>query len=569
MVDPVPMAISLQPILETPIPRDADAMPRSSATPLPPTDQRHRECLDNARRVCAAGTVPTMLVIGGPDIAAVRCNGALAALLNRPHAATRDESGHGLLPGGWSAVAEALRPLYVDEGEAKTEGGAAAPLRPEVALLRLPTEPPVTLRAAPLLAGGRVVGVLATATLDDAIARMAETMRAEVERTSAARSRFLASASHDLRQPFQAMRLFLDALTTQVDGNARATRTAGMLANAMTAGEQLLNALLDISTLDAGTVEADLQTVSLDALLQSLAEEFRPQAEEKGLRLRVHVPADAAGRAFTRSDPVLLGRILRNLLANAIRYTQRGGILLGLRKRDGRWRIEVWDTGFGIPPDKQDVIFDEFHQLTNPSRDPTRGLGLGLAIVRRLSVLLDAPIDVQSRSGRGSVFAVTVERLADGEGAADAPDDALALVAPVDGGGAAGVPLDGMRILVVDDDSMVLSGLQLALESWGCAFVPAANMREVFAAVDGLEGPPDAILTDLRLPGKVSGFDVIDRVRKLFRADIPAVVLTGETAPESLLEGQRRGCAFLHKPLHPDELRRVLEEVRRSGKTAG
>ncbi|HYF90406.1 hybrid sensor histidine kinase/response regulator [Azospirillum sp.] len=554
------MAISLQPFHGTSIPKDTDAkdtdaMPRSSANPMSPTDQRYRECLDNARRVCAAGTVPTMLVIGGPEMAAVRCNEPLAALLNRPRAATRDESGPSLLPGGWTAVAEALRTLYVDEGDPKAAG------RPESSLLSLPTDPPLSLRAAPLLVDGHVVGVLASATLDGAMAQMAETMRAEVARTTAARSRFLASASHDLRQPFQAMRLFLDALTSQVDGNARATRTAGMLANAMTAGEQLLNALLDISTLDAGTVEPDLQPVSVDALLQSLAEEFRPQAEEKGLRLRVHVP-DAAGGAVTRSDPILLGRIVRNLLANAIRYTQRGGILLGLRKRDGQWRIEVWDTGFGIPQDKLDVIFDEFHQLTNPSRDPTRGLGLGLAIVRRLSVLLQAPIEVQSRSGRGSVFAVTVNRL-EGEAPAGAPT-----VGAHADGGTSGVPLDGMRVLVVDDDSMVLSGLLLTLESWGCAFVSASNMREVFAAVDGLEGPPDAILTDLRLPGKVSGFDVIDRVRKLFKTDIPAVVLTGETAPESLLEGQRRGCAFLHKPLHPGELRRVLEEVRRDGKTA-
>ena len=555
---PIPLAISLQPIHEPPISRDTDArdpdaMPRSSATPMSPTDLRYRECLENARRVCAAGTVPTMLVVGGPEMAAVRCNEALATLLNHPRAATRDESGPTLLPGGWPAVVEALRPLY---GTGTAEGPAAPA---DGVTIHLPTDPPLSLRAVPLLVDGRVIGVLATATLDGAIARLAETMRAEVARTTAARSRFLASASHDLRQPFQAMRLFLDALTNQVEGNARATRTAGMLANAMTAGEQLLNALLDISTLDACTVEADMQAVSLDTLLQSLADEFRPQAEEKGLRLRVHLPC----RAVTRSDPVLLGRIIRNLLANAIRYTQRGGILLGLRKRDGQWRIEVWDTGFGIPQDKLDVIFDEFHQLTNPARDPTRGLGLGLAIVRRLSVLLHAPVDVQSRSGRGTVFAVTVGRL---EGEA-APADTPAAVAPV-GHGAASLPLDGMRILVVDDDSMVLSGLLLTLESWGCAFVSASNMREVFAAVDGLEGPPDAILTDLRLPGKVSGFDVIDRVRKLFKTDIPAVVLTGETAPESLLEGQRRGCAFLHTPLPPGELRRVLAEVRRGG-TAG
>lgn len=524
-------------------------MPRSSETSIsttgPVNGQRDRDGLENARRLCAASTVPSLLIAGTPDMAALRCNETLAALLGKPGAAGRDESGATLLPDGWAALSQALRPLYAEA-------------RPDFVTLTLAPALPLTLRAVPLTVDGTVVGALASATLDDAIEQRTAAMRAEVERATAARSRFLASASHDLRQPFQAMRLFLDALTAQVDGNARAMRTTTMLGNAMTAGERLLNALLDISTLDAGTVDADMQTVSLDTLLNSLADEFRPQAAEKGLRLRVHVP-----KATTRTDPVLLGRIVRNLLANAIRYTQQGGILLSVRRRAGRWRIEVWDTGFGIPPDKQDVIFDEFHQLTNPSRDPTRGLGLGLAIVRRLSRLLNAPVEVQSRAGRGSVFAVTVDRVAPEPEAveAEAPhphardDDE--------------VPLDGMRLLVVDDDSMVLSGLLLTLESWGCDFVSAADMREVFAAVDGLDGPPDVILTDLRLPGKVSGFDVIDRVRKLFRTTIPAVVLTGETAPDALLEGQRRGCAFLHKPLHPGDLRRVLEELRCASSVGG
>ncbi|WP_449234644.1 ATP-binding response regulator [Azospirillum doebereinerae] len=520
-------------------------MLRSSETPIPTTDPRYRDCLDNARRLCASSPIPSLLIVGAPDMAALRCNEALASLLEKPRAALRDENGPALFPAGWAALTQALLPLFDGEG------------RPEFATLRLAPTVPLSLRAVPLTVDGTVIGALATATLDEAIEQRTATMRAEVERATAARSRFLASASHDLRQPFQAMRLFLDALNTQVEGNARAMRTTGMLGNAMTAGERLLNALLDISTLDAGTVEADVQTVALDALLNSLADEFRPQAEEKGLRLRVRVP-----KGTTRSDPVLLGRIVRNLLANAIRYTQQGGILLSARQRKGRWRIEVWDTGFGIPPDKQDVIFDEFHQLTNPSRDPTRGLGLGLAIVRRLSALLHAPVEVQSRAGRGSVFAVTVERVE--------PEPAVAAESPGSSDEEADeIPLDGMKLLVVDDDSMVLSGLLLTLESWGCDFVSAADMREVFVAVDGLDGPPDVILTDLRLPGKVSGFDVIDRVRKLFRTTIPAVVLTGETAPDALLEGQRRGCAFLHKPLHPGELRRVLEELHQTIRSRG
>lgn len=498
--------------------------------------------LDNARRLCLGSSLPSLLVAGTGGQPWVLCNETMAALLGRTGAVADPLPAAALLGECWPALAARL-------SEAGDQDWIS---------LTLALPEPLGLRAVPVREGGTLRGWLATVAMDEAMARLDERMRGEVARTAAARSRFLASASHDLRQPFQAMRLFLDALNAQVAEMPRAKRTADMLGNAMTAGERLLNALLDISTLDAGTVEPDLQPVALHELLDSLAEEFRPQAEEKGLRLRVRLRP-----AMTHGDPVLLGRIVRNLLSNAIRYTQRGGILLGLRRQGGRWRIEVWDTGFGIPRDKQDVIFDEFHQLTNPSRDPTRGLGLGLAIVRRLSALLRAPVDVRSRPGRGSVFTITVE-----SGVVEPPPPAQShpsIDRKVESGDAEATPLAGMTLLVVDDDAMVLTGLRLALEAWGCTIVPAADMREVFAAVDAMDHPPDAILTDLRLPGNVSGFDVIDRVRRLFRRDISAVVLTGETAPDSLLEGQRRGCTFLHKPLHPGELRRVLEELRSEG----
>nr|WP_246499556.1 hybrid sensor histidine kinase/response regulator [Azospirillum soli] len=344
------------------------------------------------------------------------------------------------------------------------------------------------------------------------------------------------------------MRLFLDALCSQI-ADEKALHTAEMLGNAMTAGERLLNALLDISTLDAGTVSADVQTFALDEMLGQLVDEFRPQCEEKGLRLRAHL---RPGTAVT--DPILLGRIVRNLLSNAIRYTQRGGLLLAMRQRGKQWRVEVWDTGFGIPEEQQSAIFDEFHQLENPNRDPTRGLGLGLAIVRRLSELLHTPVEVHSRVGRGTMFAVTVE--------SGAPQAEPEPAPPAQTAPAGASPLAGMSVLAVDDDSMVLTGLTMILESWGCNVAAAGDMREVFAVLDGLPEAPAVILTDLRLPGTVSGFDVIDRVRRLYGHDIPAVVLSGETAQSALLEGQRRGCSFLHKPLHPGELRQVLEQIR-------
>ncbi len=512
------------------------------------------ECVANARRICRACAVPAFVLSGAPDTPLLFPNDELAALLGKSPGDALPAAAW--LGAGWPAVAAAVKPLFAAAAipqEGAPQEGVPFALTPHTSGAE-----PVLFRAVPLTEGGRTVGALAVAAqpMPDhrATSRMEKAMRAEIERTSAARSRFLASASHDLRQPFQAMRLFLDALCSQIT-DEKARHTADMLGNAMTAGERLLNALLDISTLDAGTVQPDLQTVALDELLGQLVEEFRPQGQEKGLRLRARL---CPGTTVT--DPVLFGRIMRNLLSNAIRYTQRGGLLLAMRRRGDQWRIEVWDTGFGVPDEQLTAIFDEFHQLQNPNRDPTRGLGLGLAIVRRLSDLLGTSVDVRSRVGRGTVFSVTIDAAAP---LADepAPDTtATAAAAPPASGGAV---LAGMTVLAVDDEAMVLTGLQMILESWGCTVAAAGDMREVFAVLDALPEPPAVILTDLRLPGTVSGFDVIDRVRRLYNRDIPAVVLSGETAQSALLEGQRRGCSFLHKPLHPGELRQVLEQIRR------
>ncbi|MCW2246662.1 signal transduction histidine kinase/ActR/RegA family two-component response regulator [Azospirillum fermentarium] len=475
-----------------------------------------------ALAICRTSPVPAFAVTG-PERSVMESPALESLRLSR--------GGHGVPA---AALAGAVEELFGDGVTADDAMIISVPLgNPAV---------PVSMTAVPVVAGGKVQAVFASGAPpagDDAV-------RVEVERATAAKSRFLASASHDLRQPFQAMRLFLEALTVQLDGQQRALQTAGLLGNALQAGEKLLTALLDISTLDAGTVKVAPKTFALDDMILRLADEIRPQAAEKGLSIKVRIQAATAD-----TDPVLLERIIRNLLSNAVRYTRQGAILLAVRPRGGALRVEVWDTGFGIPPEQLDSIFDEFHQLENPSRDPDKGLGLGLAIVRRLSHLLHTPLTVRSTVGRGSLFAVTVPRAAEEEVAAeDNPDSAGAL------------PLHGTTVLVVDDDAMVLTGLRLSLESWGCTVVFAGDMREVMQAVDGLTEPPDIILSDLRLPGGVTGFQVIDRVRRLFATTIPAVVLTGETGEAELVEGRRRGCAFLHKPLHPADLRQVLGRIR-------
>lgn len=475
-----------------------------------------------ALAICRASPVPAFVVMGAER--RVVENSALQGLRR---------AGDGTAP-----LSGAVEHLFV----------SGKPIAAEGAAVDIPTGAvtPLAMTAIPIVEGDTVQAVYACA----APPVQADAVRVEVERATAAKSRFLASASHDLRQPFQAMRLFLEALTVQLDGQPRALQTAGLLGNALQAGEKLLTALLDISTLDAGTVKVAPKTFALDEMVGRLADEIRPQAAEKGLSIKVRVfPATAD------TDPVLLERIIRNLLSNAVRYTRQGAVLLAVRPRGSALRVEVWDTGFGIPPEQLDSIFDEFHQLENPARDPDKGLGLGLAIVRRLSQLLRTPLTVRSNLGRGSMFAITVPRAA---------------VAAVDDSGEASpdaLPLHGTTVLVVDDDAMVLTGLRLSLESWGCIVIFAGDMREVMQAVDGLTEPPDIILSDLRLPGGVTGFQVIDRVRRLFATPIPAVVLTGETGEAELVEGRRRGCTFLHKPLHPMDLRQVLGRIR-SGEAA-
>lgn len=354
----------------------------------------------------------------------------------------------------------------------------------------------------------------------------------------AAKSRFLAAASHDLRQPFQAMRFFHSVLSSQV-GDGPARRTADMLGGALNSGEQLLNALLDISTLDAGTVEPRLQCFDLGEVVRRVAAEFQPDCEHKGLSLRIR-----AASVPVRTDPVLLERIVRNLLANAVTYTRSGGILVGLRRRSGKARIEVWDTGFGIPEDQQAAIFEEFHQLDNPERDRNRGLGLGLAIVRGLSQLLNTPIEVRSTLGRGTVFMVSVPM---GRVAADQSTKEVT------------AQMSAKTVLVVEDDDMVLMGLTMILETWGINVLAAEDMTQVLQKLDHMR--PDLILSDLRLRGGLTGFEVVERVRAMLGETVPAIILTGETGKAELEEGRRRQLAFLHKPIQPETLKQAVAKV--------
>jgi signal transduction histidine kinase/CheY-like chemotaxis protein len=424
----------------------------------------------------------------------------------------------------WSRIVDAIVAVAADGIPTETEiavgGGASGIIR---------------LHLAPVMTGPQVGAVLVWL---DGPRLAAQEVRAEAERTVAAKSRFLAAASHDLRQPFQAMRFFHSVLADHVhDPSAR--RAAEMLGKALSSGEQLLNALLDISTLDAGTVRVRPKIFNIGRLTEEIAAEFGPQAKAKGLDFRLH-PRDIE----VTSDPILVERIIRNLLANAVHYTRQGGILVGVRCRGDRALVEVWDTGFGIPEDQLGAIFEEFHQLENLERDRAGGLGLGLAIVARLARLLAVPIAVRSRLGLGSVFSVALS---------------LAGKSTRSGGeerGEVSMDVGHRTILVVDDDSMVLTGLQMVLETWGLTVLAAQDLSQVLECID--QDRPDVILSDLRLRGGLTGFDVVDRVRAILGAEVPAIILTGETGKAELAEGQRRKLAFLHKPVQAEPLKQAI-----------
>ncbi|MFQ5958706.1 MAG: hybrid sensor histidine kinase/response regulator [Alphaproteobacteria bacterium] len=362
------------------------------------------------------------------------------------------------------------------------------------------------------------------------------------ESANVAKSKFLAAASHDLRQPLQAMRMFISALARHV-GDRKSNEIIGHIEDAVEATDSLLNALLDISKLDAGVLAPEARDFALGDLFDRLAHEFAPQAAAKGVELRV-----VATGVGVRSDSTLLEGILRNLLANAVRYTDAGRIVLGCRRRGDSLGIEVWDSGEGIPEDERDAIFEEFHQLGNPERDRTRGLGLGLAIVDRMSRLLGHRVTVASTPGKGSVFAVEVPRVA----VPESPE--VAEPAPEN--------LSGKVVVIIDDEPRQLLGLKLVLEGWGCRVLHATTPEGALAQVgDGDGRRPDMIVADFRLRGNVSGAMAIERIRERVGARVPGLILTGDTEPARLREARVSGYELVHKPIEPGRLRAAMAAI--------
>jgi signal transduction histidine kinase len=367
------------------------------------------------------------------------------------------------------------------------------------------------------------------------------------------KTRFLAAASHDILQPLNAARLYATSLLERVreqDGgiglDGGSVSLASNLDMSLEAVEEILTALLDISRLDAGAMKPELTTFAIEDLMTHLRVEFAPLAAEKKLEL-VFVPCSLS----IRSDRRLLRRLLQNLISNAIKYTPKGRVLVGCRRKRGLVLFEVWDTGMGIPKSKQADVFREFERLA-PAAKSARGIGLGLSIVERISRVLDHPISLSSTLGAGSVFRVpvpTAPSVAKGRATARAPI-----------AGDRHLPLHGMRVIAIDNEPRILDGLQALLTGWGCSVSLASNLQEAIEALD-LAGPPDAVLADYHLDDG-DGLACIVALRQRFGEDLPALLITADRSLEVRDSAVLQNVRLLNKPVRPAALRALLSQWR-------
>ena len=373
----------------------------------------------------------------------------------------------------------------------------------------------------------------------------------EAETATLAKSRFLAAASHDLRQPTHALGMFVARLG-QLPLDAPTRQLVASLEASVQSMQDLLDGLLDVSRLDAGAVLVQVGPVNMSELFNSLRKALQPLAESKGLRLRIR-PSPYWGR----TDPVLLQRMVMNLANNAIRYTERGTVLISCRRtQDGQGlRLDVSDSGIGISPAHQEDIFREFYQVGNSGRDRAQGLGLGLNIVERTAQLLGHGITLRSALGCGTRFSIHLPM-------AQAVELSSAL-SPVEPQGLGGV--EGMRVLVIEDDGFALEAIRDLLISWGCIVNAAASVSQALDFVNAY-APPDVVLSDFRLGEERTGLDVIAMVRAHARREIPACLLSGDTDAGLIQAAKDAGLTLLHKPVRPAKLRSFL---RRSAMAAG
>lgn len=375
--------------------------------------------------------------------------------------------------------------------------------------------------------------------------------KSEADEANLSKTRFLAAASHDILQPLNAARLYATSLRERIAGDTNDATLARNLDASLESVEEILTTLLDMSRLDAGAMKAELTNFPLSDIFNQLRIEFAPQARERGLEL-IFIPCALS----VRSDRRLLRRLLQNLVSNAIKYTPRGRVLVGARRQDGRVRVEVWDTGLGIPLAKQKAVFREFERLTAAARSAP-GLGLGLSIVERLSRVLGHKITLRSTPGRGSAFGVELPVVASAPALPQTPDLPQA----------AHQPLAGFVVLAIDNEPRILEGMEALLTGWGCEVIAAPSERAAAAACAAREILPDVVLADFHLDGE-DGIQVIASLRDKLGADLPAVLITADRTLEVRDRAASHDIRVLNKPLKPAALRSLLSQWRVTSKAA-
>jgi two-component system CheB/CheR fusion protein len=407
-------------------------------------------------------------------------------------------------------------------------------------------------RILPYLTADRIVeGVVITFTDITERKRFAEALasaKQQADRANTAKSRFLAAASHDLRQPLQTLTLVQSLLAKTVESDKAKSYLARQDA-ALRAMSEMLNTLLEINQIEAGAIEANFVDFPVADLLERLKGEFNYHAAARSLALRV-----VSSSLTIRSDPSLLEQMIRNLISNALKFTKSGKILLGCRRRQGRLSIEVWDTGIGIPAKDVDAIFEEYHQLGNEARETGKGVGLGLSIVKRLGDLLGHPVRVRSRPDKGSAFAIDVELAQIDQKRQGAPLE-------VQPGDAATTPvLSGHEILIVEDDLEMRELLELLLKEAGHRTATAADGVIALELIEQGSVKPDILLSDYNLPRGMNGVTVATRVREKLGRSIPVIILTGDITTDSMQNISIQNCVRLKKPIKFEDLTQVIHE---------
>lgn len=374
--------------------------------------------------------------------------------------------------------------------------------------------------------------------------------KAEAESANMSKTKFIAAASHDLLQPLNAARVFAAALS-----ESRMTeRKRSLVANvnvALNSVDELLSALLDISKLDSGAQTPEISDFDINDLLKALAAEYQPQAKARGLAWH-WVPC----RAVVRTDPVMTGRILRNFISNAMRYTPSGRVLVGCRRHAEGLEVQVWDSGIGIPEAKQAEVFEEFRRLARDSHGKDRGIGLGLAIVDRIARRLGHPIRLSSSLGRGSMFSVTLPYGVHHQ--ARPHEQSLALPAPLH-------RVIGAQVLVIENDQSALDAMRELLRTWQCKVVAADSLENAIPQLGTLDRPPDVLVADYHLDDGHTGLDALSTLQPLFSHSVPGIIITADRSDAVHNAVREAGFHLLNKPLKPARLRSLLAHLTATG----